>query len=378
MMRTDDTFYGRRAPALLALLLALSGCSNVDYYAQSVSGHLEVMRRAQPIADVVADPTTPAPVKERLAQTLAIREFASRELGLPENGSFTRYADLERPYVVWNVFAAPELSVALKQWCFPVAGCVSYRGYYREAEAQAFAAALKAQGYDVLVRGVPAYSTLGWFDDPMLNTVIRYPEPEVARLVFHELAHQVVYVKDDSVFNESFATAVEEEGMRRWLAAKGSEELRAGYAAARERRREFVELVLASRERLDAVYRSDLADDAKRAEKRRLLAEVKQDYQALRARWGGFAGYDRWFAQDLTNAHLGSVAAYTQLVPAFERLLAESGGDLPRFYAAVKQLAAEDRPARDATLAALAPGNVPSDAAPPPGSGLPAAAAAPR
>lgn len=357
------------------LLLALSGCSNVDYYAQSIGGHLEVMRRAQPIADVVADPTTPAPVKERLAQTLAIREFASRELGLPDNASYTRYADLERPYVVWNVFAAPELSVTLKQWCFPVAGCVAYRGYYREEEAQTFAAALKAQGYDVLVRGVPAYSTLGWFDDPVLNTVIRYPEPEVARLVFHELAHQVVYVKDDSVFNESFATAVEEEGMRRWLAVKGSDELRALHVAARERRREFVALVLAARDRLDAVYRSDLADDAKRAEKQRLLAALKADYQALRLRWGGFAGYDRWFAQDLTNAHLASVAAYTQMVPAFERLLADHGGDLPHFYAAVKRLGAEDKPARNATLAALAPGSVTGEAASTPGVGLPAAAA---
>ncbi|MFZ5555463.1 MAG: aminopeptidase [Pseudomonadota bacterium] len=365
----------RLAPALAGLLV-LAGCTNIDYYAQSVSGHLDVMTRAQPIPAVVADPATPARVKERLGQALAIREFASRELKLPDNASYTRYADLERPYVVWNVFATPELSVKLKEWCFPVAGCVSYRGYYQEDDARAFAAELKAQGYDVLVRGVPAYSTLGWFDDPVLNTVIRYPEPEVARLVFHELAHQVAYVKDDSVFNESFATAVEEEGMRRWLAARGSDELRASYMATRERRREFVALVLAYRDRLDVVYRSDLGVEAKRAEKRRLTGELKAQYQGLRSRWGGFAGYDRWFAEELTNAHLASVAAYTQLVPAFERLLADNGGDLARFYGAVKRLAAGDKAAR---RAALAPGAVASDAgAAPPGAGLPAAAAAPR
>jgi predicted aminopeptidase len=369
-----------RSSALVAGLL-LAGCSTIDYYAQSVSGHLNVLSRTQPIPRVVANPATPEPVKERLTQTLAIREFASRELKLPENASFTRYADLGRPYVVWNVFATPALSMKLKEWCFPVAGCVTYRGYYSEADAQAFGAELKAEGYDVLVRGVPAYSTLGWFDDPMLNTVIRYPEPEVARLVFHELAHQVVYVKDDSMFNESFATTVEEEGMRRWLAAKGSDELRAEYVASRERRREFTALVLVYRDRLDAVYQSDRNDTDKRAEKQRVMAELKAAYQEVRSHWGGFAGYDRWFAEDLNNAHLASVATYTQLVPAFQQLLANNGGDLPRFYVAVKQLAGEDKGERDATVAALAPGAVVSDAGgvPPRAAGpLPAATAPPQ
>ncbi|MEW5708237.1 MAG: aminopeptidase [Pseudomonadota bacterium] len=343
---------GRIAWVLLAIFLA--GCSNVGYYAQSVSGHLEVMRRAQPIPQVLADPATPDPVKHRLERVLTIREFASRALGLPDNGSYRRYAALDRPYVVWNVFATPELSTQLIEWCFPVAGCVGYRGYYAREEAEAFAAGLEARGYDVLVRGVPAYSTLGWFDDPVLSTLLRYPETEIARLIFHELAHQVAYVRDDSVFNESFATAVEREGVRRWLEAQGTEALRAAEAAARGRREDFVRLVLEYRDRLEEVYGADLSREEKRARKGELLGALAKDYRQLKERWGGFSGYDRWFEGKLNNAHLASVAAYTQLVPAFEALLAREGGDLPRFYAAVKALARRDKAARLAALEALA------------------------
>ncbi len=342
------------SPIAWVLLALLTGCSNVGYYAQSVSGHLEVMRRAQPIPQVLADPATPDPVKHRLERVLAIREFASRTLGLPENGSYRRYAALDRPYVVWNVFATPELSTRLEEWCYPVAGCVSYRGYYAQEQAEAFAAELKARGYDVLVRGVPAYSTLGWFDDPVLSTILRYPETEIARLIFHELAHQVVYVRDDSVFNESFATAVEREGVRRWLDAQGTEAMRAAEAAARGRREEFVRLVLEYRNRLEEVYGADLPREEKRARKRELLGALAQAYRQLKERWGDYSGYDRWFDAELNNAYLASVAAYTQLVPAFEALLAREGGDLPRFYAAVKVLARQNKAARLAALEALA------------------------
>lgn len=345
-------FQWRIVAGLTVLLLA--GCSNVGYYAQSVKGHWDVLRRAQPIPLLLADPATPEPLRQRLEQALAIREFASRELALPDNGSYRSYAALDRPYVVWSVFATPELSLQLKEWCFPVAGCVGYRGYYAQAEAEAFAARLKAQGYDVLVRGVPAYSTLGWFDDPLLSTVIRYPETEIARLIFHELAHQVVYVKDDSVFNESFASAVEREGMRRWLEAHGSDAMRAAYASTRARQEEFVRLVLDYRERLDRVYRSGASDAEKRAQKQRLLGELGQAYRRLKERWGGFSGDGHWFDGELNNAHLASVAAYTRFVPAFEALLAREGGDLPRFYAAVKALARQDKASRLAALEAVA------------------------
>ncbi len=257
--------------------------------------------------------------------------------------------------MVWNVFAAPEFSVEPRQSCFPIAGCVSYRGYYAQAGAEAFADDLRKEGYDVFVYGVPAYSTLGWFDDPVLNTFVRYPDAELARLVFHELAHQVVYVKDDTMFNESFAVAVEEEGVRRWLAQNATPAERAAYAASRARRAEFVRLVLRYRERAAKLYGEPLPDEAKRAGKARLFAELEADYGELKAKeWGGFAGYDRFFS-GMNNAQLASVATYEALVPAFRALLAREGGDLPRFYAAVKELARLPQPERDRALAALGP-----------------------
>ena len=323
---------------------AIGGCATFSYYGQAVLGHLDVMHRARPIEAQLADGATPPELRAKLARVLEIREFATRELGLPDNGSYRAYADLDRPYVVWNVFAAPEFSVEPRQSCFPVVGCVSYRGYYGQADAEAFAAGLRAEGYDVFVYGVPAYSTLGWFDDPVLNTFVRYPDAELARLVFHELAHQLVYVKGDTMFNESFAVAVEEEGVRRWLARHGDERERAAYAQQRERRAEFVALVLRYRGRLEAFYREPLSADAKRAGKERLFAEMAADYGALKTeRWGGWAGYDRWFEKGVNNAQLASVATYEELVPAFRALLAQEDGDMARFYGAVKRLAQLDQ-----------------------------------
>jgi predicted aminopeptidase len=349
----------RRAVVLLGAAAiaaaAIGGCSTFSYYGQAVVGHLDVVSRTQPIEARLADPATPPELRAQLARALEIREFATRELGLPDNGSYRAYADLGRPYVVWNVFAAPEFSVEPRQSCFPVVGCVSYRGYYAKGDAEAFASGLRAEGYDVFVYGVPAYSTLGWFDDPVLNTFVRYPDAELARLVFHELAHQLVYVKGDTMFNESFAVAVEEEGVRRWLERHGDEASRATYAAMRARRAEFVRLVLDYRARLEAFYREPLTDEAKRAGKARLLAQMEADYRALKAqRWGGWAGYDRWFEKGVNNAQLASVATYEELVPAFRALLAREGGDLGRFYAEVRRLAQLEPGAREAALAALA------------------------
>ncbi len=336
-----------------AAIAAAAGCSTLSYYGQAINGHLEVMRRAEPITARIADPVTPPELRAKLEQVVAIREFASRELALPDNGSYRTYADIGRPYVLWNVFAAGEFSVEPQQSCFPVAGCVAYRGYYRQAAADAYGAGLHKDGYDVHVYGVPAYSTLGWFDDPVLNTFVRYPDAELARLVFHELAHQVVYVKGDTVFNESFAVAVEEEGVRRWLERNGTPAERDAYAAARKRRAEFVRLVLRYREKLEALYRESQPDGAKRAGKAERLAEMEADYRALKASWGGFAGYDRWFEGGVNNAKLASVATYEELVPAFRALLAQEHGDLPRFYAAVKALGKLDKPERDAALERL-------------------------
>ncbi len=343
--------------AVIAVLLALllGGCANFSYYLQSVGGQLEIWRREVPVQQLINDPTVAPPLKARLERALRIRDYASRELGLPDNPSYRAYADIKRPFVVWNVFAAAEFSVEPKQWCFAVAGCVGYRGYFAEADARRQAAALAAEGYDVYVGGVPAYSTIGWFADPLLNTFIHYPEPELARLLFHELAHQVVYVTDDTVFNESFATVVEQAGVARWLAAHGSAAERERYAQLRRFRADFRLLVTRTRSELAELYAGTAAPEEKRRRKAELLAALLTQYRERKGDWSGFSGYDRWFAQPLGNAHLASVAIYTQRVPAFEALLRQHEGNLPRFYAAVRELAALPVNERNTRLDALAP-----------------------
>jgi len=342
------------AVSFVAFGLALTGCASLPwdlgYYWQSVRGHWSVIHAAQPVERLLDDPALDPTLRERLELARRIRRFASEALGLPDNGSFTRYADLARPFVVWNVVAAPRYSLELQRWCFPVAGCITYRGYYDKAEAEAFARTLEAQGLDVLVAGVPAYSTLGWFDDPLLNTFIGYSEPELARLVFHELAHQVVYVSGDSMFNESFATAVEQIGVSRWLASRGDPSLVDAYRQFEQRRQAFVALLAQARDRLMHGYTS-AGDDAQRQRiKDDVFAALQRDYQSLKATWGGWAGYDRWFGQKLGNAHLGSVATYTALVPGF-LALAEREPDLPAFYEHVREIAKLDKVRRDQRLA---------------------------
>jgi len=348
------TIHHSRLLAAAALLL-VSGCSNLGYYWQSVNGQLDIWRRERPVEEVIADPATPEATRGKLARILAIREFASRELGLPENRSYRRYADLERPFVVWNVFAAPEFSVQPLRWCFVFAGCVSYRGYFSKEDADRFATEVSAQGHDVYVGGVAAYSTLGYFDDPVLNTFIHYPDFEMARLLFHELAHQAVYAKDDTAFNESFAVAVEREGVRRWLAKTGDVRQRETFERNQRIRAEFVELIGKYRGRLEVLYRTRLAPDAMGERKRAMLSELETEYRTLQKGWGGYAGYDRWFAKTPNNAQIASLAIYTRLVPAFEALLKRENGNLLRFYAAVKELAALSKEQRDKQLRALAP-----------------------
>ncbi|MCX7893918.1 MAG: aminopeptidase [Burkholderiales bacterium] len=341
------------AAVVAALAAAVPGCASLSYYSQAIGGHLDVLRRAEPVDEALAKDATPEATRARLARAVAIRDFASGELGLPDNASYRRYADLGRPYVVWNVFAAPEFAVRAEESCFPVAGCVAYRGYYSREDAERAAAALRAQGRDVFVGGVPAYSTLGWFADPLLSTFIHYPDPELARLIFHELAHQVVYVKDDTMFNESFAVSVEEEGVARWLAAHGTAADAERHARARAMRAAFLDLVATYRARLAALYAEPLPDAEKRAAKAAAFAAMRADYEALKREWGGFAGYDRYMA-DANNAFLASVATYNEYVPAFRALLAAEGGDLPRFYAAARALAALPARERKEALTALA------------------------
>jgi predicted aminopeptidase len=349
----------------VAVLLALSclslGCSTLGYYAQSAGGHLDLLARSRPIDELAASPETPAPLRERLALATRIRDFAVSELGLPDNRSYRRYSDLGRPWALWNVVAAPELSLQLQTWCFAVVGCVGYRGYYDRERAEAEAAALRARGLEVGVYGVPAYSTLGKLDwlggDPVLNTFVNWPEGELARLVFHELAHQEVFAADDTQFNESFATAVERIGVQRWLAQHGSDEARRQYAELDARREDFRALTGRYRDRLQALYASPASDDQKRRDKARLMLELRAEHAALKnGRWAGpagpFNGYDAWFER-ANNASFGVLAAYNEWVPDFERLFARESGDghdFRRFYAAVRRLAALPAADRHATL----------------------------
>ena len=340
--------------ALLAAACLSSGCSNLGYLAQSVGGHVDLLARAQPVDAVMADAAAPAELRERLALSQRIRDFAVRELGLPDNRSYRRYADLGRNAAVWNVVAAPELSLTLETSCFPVVGCVGYRGYYDRAAADAQAEALRARGLDVTVYGVPAYSTLGKLDwlggDPLLNTFVHWPEGELARLLFHELAHQVTYAADDTMFNESFATAVERIGGARWLAQHAGAAAREQYAVFDGRRNDFRALTGRYRERLDALYRSQASDADKRAGKAALMAEMRREYAALKVgRWAGFSGYDAWFER-ANNASLGVLAAYNEGVPNFERLFEREGRDFTRFYAEVRRLANLPKAERRATL----------------------------
>jgi len=325
---------------LAALLVAarVAGCESLSYYSQAIGGHFQLLAAARPIDDWLADPATPADLKARLETARRIREFASRELHLPDNGSYTSYADLGRRYAVWNVFAAAEFSVDPKPECFPFTGCVAYRGFFSQQEAQRYAEKLRKDGFDVYVGGVPAYSTLGWFDDPLLSTFIRYPESQVARLVFHELAHQVVYARNDTTFNESFAVTVEDEGVRRWLESQQRAAELEAFRAGQQRKRDFYARVKETRERLKTIY-------ASRLPREQLLEQKRGELERLRA------AFPNVVPAEPNNAFLVSIALYTELVPAFERLLAASGGDLDRFYARARELALEPQAERDAVLA---------------------------
>ncbi len=334
--------------------------SLVGYYWQSISGHLALLNSARPVAEWLADNNTPDELRDRLELSQRLRDFGVAELGLPDNSSYRRYADIHRSAVVWNVVAAPELSLTLQTWCFPVLGCVGYRGYFAQAGADVLGAQLKAHGLEVSVYGVPAYSTLGklpgsWFADPLLSTFINYSDAELARLVFHELAHQVVYAEGDTMFNESFATAVERIGAERWLARYGSAADRAAYDAVQRRRADFQTLTQDYRRRLDALYASPLDATAKRQRKADLMAALRAEHRRLKSeRWGGYAGYDNWFER-ANNAALGVLAAYTARVAAFEALFEREGRDFRRFYAEVARLASLPAAERSAALDALDP-----------------------
>jgi predicted aminopeptidase len=357
------------APLLLLAVLVTPGCRTISYYSQAIKGQYQIVGHRQKIDKLLADPETPGELRAKLELVQQLRAFAASELQLPVDGHYEKYADVHRRFVVWNIDAAPEFSLVAKTWWYPFVGSLKYRGYFSKRGAEDYAAWLKTKGYDVYVGGVTAYSTLGWFKDPVLNTFIYSPEPELAETLFHELGHQRVFANGDTDFNEAFATTVGQEGARRWLRAKGEQAALADYEARVRRTAQFSRLVMDTRQRLAGLYGDEqtdsgklkatdkphtLSDEELRRQKQELLDHMKREYEELKAQWGGASDFDAWFAQPLNNAQLNSVAAYYDLVPGFERLLADHGGDLDKFYAAADKLTHESRAERHRVLSSLA------------------------
>jgi predicted aminopeptidase len=334
------------------LLLLLSGCAGVSYYSQLASGQLQLLRAREPVAEVLADPSRDPMLRAHLTQSQKARTFATQQLHLPDNQSYRLYADIGRPFVVWNVFATPEFSLTPQNHCFPIAGCVAYRGYYSQSAARGEAALQRLQGMDVSIGGVEAYSTLGWFNDPIISSMMGWGDERLATLIFHELAHQRVYVKDDTEFNESFATFVEQEGTRQWRASRG---LAPDNGAQAQQRDQFIQLVLDTRTRLEKLYALPIPADQMRQCKAAEFERLRREYRQLRdSRWAGDKRYDAWVNAPMNNARLLPFGLYDQWVPAFAALFKQVGGDWLKFYAAVERLGALPVEKRKAALKALA------------------------
>jgi predicted aminopeptidase len=327
--------------AIVSLGVLLSGCQNVSYYTQAIGGQARILGGQRSLHAMLADTNTPTELQEKFKLILNVRQFAERELELPAKNHYLRYADIKRRYVVWNVQATPEFSFQPVSWWFPLVGNASYRGYFSEDAARAYARQLEREGLEVYVGGVEAYSTLGWFADPVLNTFVDRSDVDLAELVFHELAHQRVFASGDTAFNEAFATAVAEEGLRRWIIASGNLKDYAEYQKNAARHEQFVDLVFVTRSELKRLYTDREArrdPETLRARKKEIIDGMVSQYDAMKLEWGGYKGYDRWFSGPLNNAQLGTVSTYHSLVPAFNLLLRKTGGDLPKFYGQVHKL----------------------------------------
>ena len=334
-------------------MLLLGGCSTVSYYSQAVRGQLDVVAAARPVDAVLADDATEPGVRERLQRLAELRRFAVDELHLADTGSYSDYADLNREAMVWSVVATPWDSLEPRQWCYPVIGCASYRGYFDQAAASDYAQGLADAGWDVAVEPVPAYSTLGWFDDPLPSTVIHWPLTDIAALLFHERAHETLYVAGDSAFNEAYATLIEREGVRRWLDRFGTDRARRARLLHERRRADFLRMLDDTRRRLQALYASGAEPARKGDRKQVIIGELKQTYAQQKVQWGGYGGYDRWFGRALNNAHFASISTYNALLPALEQLLLQLDGDLSRFHIACRELAGLSQAERHARLQAL-------------------------
>ena len=323
----------------IAGIACLSGCQELNFYRQAAAGQLEILGGEKPVAKLLADPSTPPELKAKFGQINKIRQFAADQLKLPAAGVYVNYTDLHRPYVVWNVNVAPALSLDPKTWWFPIVGEASYRGYFHEAAARRYADRWAQEGWDVYVDGVDAYSTLGWFSDPLLNTFIDEPEADLADLIFHELAHRRLFIAGDTDFNEAFAMETAAEGVRRFFASASNTGAYRDYETERAREKDFVQLVMDARKELAAAYAdAKLSDLDKFKRKDEIIAQLRARYAAVKKSWGGYGGYDDWFSTPINNAKLNTVSAYYDLMPAFAALLRAQGGDLEKFYGAVAAL----------------------------------------
>jgi predicted aminopeptidase len=343
------------------LLLSITGCRTVSYYSQAVQGQYQIVSRQRPIKEILADPQTSVRLSNQLALVLKLHHFAERDLKLKANGHYLNYADVGRRFAVWNVYATPEFSLQAKTWWYPVVGSLKYRGYFNETAARSYGTNLAAQGYDVCVGGVEAYSTLGWFRDPVLNTFAFNSETDLAETLFHELAHQRVFISGDTDFNEAFATAVAEEGVFRWLLAQSNAVACARYQAERRRKDQFLSLLEKTRTELQAIYgemesgipgakpiryETALSDDEKRRHKAAAFDRLRQDYEQLKTSWGGNTEWDGWIQRPLNNAQLSTMDTYYRLVPAFHEVLRTTSGNLEKFYEEIQRTASLSKPER--------------------------------
>ena len=339
-----------RTTLIIFLPVIITGCASLGYYSHVMNGHFELMSGEQPIDALISEGKISKELQKKLQQVLQIRQFAVTELGLPDNDSYKTFVKLNRQYPVWNVVAAEQFSVKPRQWCFLIVGCISYRGYFNEQDARVKANELKAEGYDVYVAGAAAYSTLGWFDDPVLSSMLYKEESHLAGIIFHELAHQQVYIDDDSAFNEAFATAVELEGVRRWLKVQGDPQAINKYRTYKTRQAGFNKLLRKTQTQLAMLYKQKYDKQTMLQKKQQIIKGMKTDYQQLKKQWQGYKGYDDWMSKEINNARLALVATYHELVPAFERILKEQDYALDNFYREVKALGEMDKDKRHELL----------------------------
>ncbi len=344
---------------LLLLLATISGCSSIGYYFDAVNGHLSVLAEQQAINDILQDTDTTAELKSKLTLAVQARDFASAEMKLPDNDSYRYYSDIKRSYVVWNVIATKPFSIKAKQWCFLVVGCVSYRGYFNKEDADNYAKSLKVAGYDVNVAGAKAYSTLGWLDDPLLNTMIEHNEARLVGLIIHELAHQQIYIDNDSSFNEAFASSVEFEGVKRWFnrqvsasSAQSNTKSYQRYLVSRKRELEFKQLLKSTQQQLQNAFNSDAFKMSNKQTllKAAIFTELQQNYRSLKKSWQGYAGYDVWMKRDLNNAHLALVATYSDKVPAFQAVLRSVNNNIKHYYQTIEEIGALSESERNRRL----------------------------